>query len=80
MLSTTHQPRVFRKLRLRLARNALRVALESGRLRFFTMLLTSAIVATFTFAVGWYLFHQLAVKQKIAPEGIDLVFRHCACA
>ena len=25
-------------------------------------------------------FHQLAVKQKIAPEGIDLVFRHCACA
>jgi predicted solute-binding protein len=25
-------------------------------------------------------FHQLAVQQKIAPEGIDLVFRHCACA
>jgi predicted solute-binding protein len=25
-------------------------------------------------------FHQLAVKQKIAPEGIDLVFRHCECA
>jgi chorismate dehydratase len=25
-------------------------------------------------------FHQLAVKQKFAPEGIDLVFRHCACA
>ena len=25
-------------------------------------------------------FHELAVKQKIAPEGIDLVFRHCACA
>ena len=25
-------------------------------------------------------FHQLAVKHKIAPEGIDLVFRHCACA
>lgn len=25
-------------------------------------------------------FHRLAVKQKIAPEGIDLVFRHCACA
>jgi chorismate dehydratase len=25
-------------------------------------------------------FHHLAVQQKIAPEGIDLVFRHCACA
>jgi chorismate dehydratase len=25
-------------------------------------------------------FHQLAVQQKIAPEGIDLVFRDCACA
>jgi chorismate dehydratase len=25
-------------------------------------------------------FHDLAVKQKIAPEGIDLVFRPCACA
>jgi chorismate dehydratase len=25
-------------------------------------------------------FHELAVKQKLAPEGIDLVFRHCACA
>lgn len=25
-------------------------------------------------------FHQLAVKHKIAPEGIDLVFRQCACA
>jgi chorismate dehydratase len=25
-------------------------------------------------------FHELAVKQKFAPEGIDLVFRHCACA
>ena len=25
-------------------------------------------------------FHHLAVQQKIAPEGINLVFRHCACA
>jgi chorismate dehydratase len=25
-------------------------------------------------------FHELAVKQKFAPEGIDLVFRHSACA
>jgi chorismate dehydratase len=25
-------------------------------------------------------FHQLAVKHELAPRGIDLVFRHCACA
>jgi chorismate dehydratase len=25
-------------------------------------------------------FHQLAVKHELAPQGIDLVFRHCACA
>jgi chorismate dehydratase len=29
---------------------------------------------------GLQRFHQLAVNHKIAPEGIDLVFRHCACA
>lgn len=73
------QPRVFCRLRLRLARNALRVALESGRLRFFTMILTSAIVAAFTFGVSWYLFHQLAVnripiKGAIAASLFDLLF------
>ena len=25
-------------------------------------------------------FHRLAVKHELAPRGIDLVFRHCACA
>jgi chorismate dehydratase len=25
-------------------------------------------------------FHRLAVKHELAPQGIDLVFRHCACA
>ncbi|MBI3861524.1 MAG: menaquinone biosynthesis protein [Planctomycetia bacterium] len=25
-------------------------------------------------------FHELAVKHELAPRGIDLVFRHCACA
>ena len=77
--TTSHQPRVFRQLRLRLARNALRVALESGRLRFFTMILTSAIVAGFTFAVGWYLFNQLAAnkipfKGAIVSSLFDLLF------
>ena len=29
---------------------------------------------------GLSLFHRLAVKHGLAPEGIDLVFRHSACA
>ncbi|HEY3787540.1 MAG TPA: hypothetical protein VGL71_01740 [Urbifossiella sp.] len=79
MPSTLHQPRVFRQLRLRLVRNAFLVALESGRIRLFTMLLTSTIVAVFTFAVGWYLFHQLAAnkipfKGAIVSSLFDLLF------
>src|SRR3569623_859536 len=43
------------------------------------MLLTSAIVAAFTFAVGWYLFHQLAAnripfKGAIVASLFDLLF------
>jgi len=43
------------------------------------MILTSAIVAVFTFAVGWYLFHQLAVnkipfKGAIVSSLFDLLF------
>src|SRR5439155_23162908 len=79
MSSTSHQPQLFRRLRLRLARNALRVALESGRIRFSTVILTSALVAAFTFAVGWYLFHQLATnripfKGAIVASLFDLLF------
>ena len=78
-MSTTQQPRVFRHLRMRLAKNALRVALDSGRIRFFSMILTSAIVAAFTFAVGWYLFNQLAAnkipfKGAIVSTLFDLLF------
>jgi chorismate dehydratase len=29
---------------------------------------------------GLFRFHQLAVKHQLAPRGIELVFRHCACA
>jgi len=73
------QPRVFRRLRLRLARNALRVALQSGRVRFITMILTSVLVAVFTFGVGWYLFNQLKVnnipfKGAIVESLFDLLF------
>ena len=84
MTSTLHppiadQPRVFRRLRLRLARNGLRVALESGRVRFITMVATSLVVAGFTFGVGWYLFHQLATNDIPFKGGIveglfDLLF------
>ena len=78
-MTATQQPRVFRQLRVRLAKNALRVALDSGRIRFFSMILTSAIVAAFTFAVGWYLFNQLAAnkipfKGAIVSTLFDLLF------
>ncbi|MBX9579337.1 MAG: hypothetical protein K2X87_03435 [Gemmataceae bacterium] len=73
------QPRVFRRLRVGLARNGLRVALESGRLRFLSMIATSLVVAAFTGAVSWYLFRQLAVnnipfKGAIVGGLFDLLF------
>jgi len=79
MHTVAHQPAVFRRLRLRLVRNALRTSLETGRLRFFTMILTSLLVAGFTFATGWYLFHQLAAnkipfKGAIVASLFDLLF------
>ncbi|MDB5306362.1 MAG: hypothetical protein JWO38_564 [Gemmataceae bacterium] len=83
-MGTEHPPvadqaRVFRRLRARLFRNALRVALEAGRVRLFSMLLTSLIVAGFTFGVGYYLFDQLAekkipVKGSIVASLFDLLF------
>jgi ABC-2 type transport system permease protein len=73
------QPAVFRRLRVRLFRNGLRVALESGRIRLVTILGTSTFVAAFTFGVSWYLFHQLAVnnvpaKGLIVESLFDLLF------
>jgi ABC-2 type transport system permease protein len=73
------QASVFRWLRARLFRNALRVALEHSRARLFTMLFTSAFVAAFTFGVGLYLFHQLALanipfKGAIVEAVFDLMF------
>jgi ABC-2 type transport system permease protein len=76
---TADQPRTFRRLRLRLARNGLRVALETGRLRFAMMVLSSLVVAGFTFGVGQYLFGQLAAnripfKGAIVASLFDLMF------
>src|SRR5439155_19654983 len=56
-----------------------RVALESSRVRLVTVLATSAVVAAFTFGLGWYLFHQLTVHQipfkGAIVEGLfDLLF------
>jgi len=77
--TTDDQARVFRRLRTRLWRNGLRVALEHGRTRLFTMIVTSALVSAFTFAVGLYLFDQLAraqipFKGAIVEALFDLLF------
>jgi ABC-2 type transport system permease protein len=73
------QAATFRRLRVRLLRNCLRVALEAGRIRFITVLFTSSFVAVFTYAVSWYLFHELADKNipfkgLIVESLFDLLF------
>jgi ABC-2 type transport system permease protein len=73
------QGALFRRLRVRLFRNGLRVALENGRVRLATMVGTSAVVALFTFAVSLYLFNELAVnkipfKGAIVEALFDLLF------
>src|ERR1700722_3610406 len=62
---------VFRRLRISLFRNGLRLALESGRTRLFGTFATCLIVAAFTFGVGIYLFDQLE-KNKIPFKGAIL--------
>ncbi len=73
------QGRLFRQLRARLFRNGLRVALENGRVRLFTMIGTSLFVSAFTFGVSLYLFNELAVnkipfKGAIVEALFDLLF------
>ena len=73
------QGALFRRLRYQLFRNGLRVALENGRMRLFTMIATSVVVAAFTFAVSLYLFDQLKVnnipfKGAIVEALFDLLF------
>jgi ABC-2 type transport system permease protein len=73
------QAAVFRRLRYRLVRNGLRVSLESGKIRLFTMLGTSAVVAAFVLALSWYGFREL-FQYKIPVKGLivgglfDLMF------
>ncbi len=73
------QSRLFRRLRYTLFRNSLQVALHTGRLRLFSLIATSLLVAFFTFGVSLYLFNQLAVnnipfKGAIVEALFDLLF------
>ena len=73
------QPAVLRRLRFTALRNALAVALKSGKMRLFSMLLTSGIVAAFVFALAHFGFRELdqnnvPVKGIVAGLLFDLLF------
>ena len=76
---TADQGHVFRKLRLTLFRNGLRLALNNNRTRLFGTLCTCVVVSFFTYAVGIYLFNELE-KAKVPFKGaivealFDLLF------
>lgn len=77
--SVVDQAKVFRRLRTTLLRNSLRVALQSGRVRVFTMVGTSALVAAFVFGLAYYGFHELfafkvPVKGQVISFLYDLMF------
>jgi ABC-2 type transport system permease protein len=73
------QAAVFRRLRLTTLRNSLSVLLRTGKVRLFTMLSTSAVVAGFVYALSHYGFWELAYN-KVPLKGIvggllfDLLF------
>ncbi len=70
---------VFRWLRMRLVRNGLRVAMESSKIKLFTMISTSFIVAAFVFGISWYGLHEM-FAFKVPAKGLivgglfDLMF------
>ena len=79
MTDAISQAAVFRWLRFRLLRNGLRVALESGKIKLFTMLSTSLVVAAFVFGMSWYgiadLFaYKVPAKGLIVGGLFDLMF------
>jgi ABC-2 type transport system permease protein len=73
------QAAVFRRLRYATLRNALGVALKSGRVKLFTMVSTSLLVAAFVFGLAYYGFHEL-FAYKVPVKGLvigwlyDLMF------
>lgn len=73
------QAAVFRRLRSRLIRNTLDVMLQTGKVRLFTILFSSFLVAAFVFAVGWLGFSELfgynvPAKGIIVGSLFDLMF------
>lgn len=73
------QAAVFRRLRLTTLRNSLAVALKSGKVRLFTMLATSALVAAFVYGLAHYGFwelssNQVPLKGSIGGLLFDLLF------
>ena len=73
------QAAVFRRLRYRLARNGLRTAWESGKVKLASMLSTSVLVAAFVFGLSWYGMDQM-FKFNVPAKGLivgglfDLMF------
>ena len=73
-------PGTFLRLTQRLGRNGLRTAWTSNKIRLLGLLLTSAIVALFVFALSWYGFHALYTLDKVPIKGaivaglFDLMF------
>src|SRR5829696_5462117 len=79
MTTAAHQPAAFRRLRVRLARNGLRVALEGGRVRFASVVFSTLVVSAVTFGFSLYLFGQLTARDIPFKGGIvgflfDLLF------
>ncbi|OWK45287.1 putative ABC transporter permease subunit [Fimbriiglobus ruber] len=74
-----NQAAVFDRLRYRVARNGLRVAWQSGKVKLITMLATSAIVAAFVFGLSWFGVREL-FQFKVPAKGLivgglfDLMF------
>ena len=73
------QATVFRRLRSQLVRNGFRVAMETGKVRLVTMVLTSAVVAGFVFGLSWYgcrelYTFQIPIKGLIVGGLFDTLF------
>jgi len=73
------QATLFRDLRFRIARNSLRTAWESGKVKLLSMLGTSLVVAAFVFGLSWYGIAEL-FAFKVPAKGLivgglfDLMF------
>jgi ABC-2 type transport system permease protein len=73
------QAKVFRNLRIRLARNSLATARQSGKAKLISMLCTSLIVAAVVFGLSWYGIGQMfafnvPAKGLIVGGLFDLMF------